>query len=103
MNQRTRGVVFKVSPEIVSRNIAGEHLLVPICRGTAEMDYIYTANVVGSLVFRLLDGRNDDATIARIVHEEFDVPEERAAADVRAFIDSLCEAGLAQAVGDEPV
>jgi hypothetical protein len=96
----TGGALFKASPDLVSRNIAGEHLLVPVCHGVAEMDYIYTANAVGSLIFRLLDGRNDDAAIARIIHEEFDVPEEQASADVRAFIETLCEAGLVQPVGD---
>ena len=88
--------IVVASPNVVSRDIAGEHLLVPVCQGTAEMDYIYTANEVGGRIFRLLDGRHDDVAIARIVHEEFDVPEEEALTDVRSFIRTLCEAGLAR-------
>ncbi len=49
--------IVRASPDIVSRSIAGEHLLVPVRHGTAEMDFIYTANAVGSLMFSLLDGR----------------------------------------------
>ena len=90
--------VVMPSPEIVSRDIAGEHLLVPICQGTSEMDSIYTANAVGSLIFCLLDGRRDVLDIARLVQERFDVPEQQARNDVRLFLQTLCDAGLAHPV-----
>ncbi len=92
--------IVMASPEIVSRDIAGEHLLVPVCQGTSEMDSIYTANAVGSLIFSLLDGRRDALGIARLVQERFDVPEQQARDDVRDFLQILCDAGLAHSVED---
>lgn len=86
--------VFVPSPDVVARRIAGEHLLVPVRSGAAAMDFIFTANEVGSLVFRLLDGRRDARAIARLVSEEFEVDEPAARADVRAFLAALRDAGL---------
>ncbi len=88
--------IVLASPEIVSRDIGGEHLLVPVCQGTSEMDSIYTANAVGSLIFSLLDGRRNAIAIARLVQERFDVPEQQAREDVNQFLQTLCDAGLAR-------
>ena len=86
---------LRAAPDVVARQVAGEYLLVPVRNRTARMDFIFTANAVGSFVFGLLDGRRDAAALARLVSEEFDVDATRAAADVEAFLASLVEAGLA--------
>ncbi len=99
--EREERLTLRASDDVVARTIAGEHLLVPVRNGTASMDCIYTANEAGSLIFRLLDGRRDEAAIARIVHREFEIPMEQALADVREFLRCLCEAGLAVAASEE--
>src|SRR5262249_34363471 len=35
------------SPDVVSRRVAGEYLLVPVRSGAAQMNFIFTANEVG--------------------------------------------------------
>ena len=92
---------LRLSPEVVSRRIAGEHLLVPVRTGAAQMDYLFTANEAGSLVFRLLDGRLDAEGIARQVCEEFEVDETTARHDVLEFLGELLDAGLVAAVPPE--
>jgi len=84
------------SPDVVARRVAGEYLLVPVRSGAAQMDYIFTVNEIGSVIFGLLDGRREVSEIARLVSREFDVAPERAAADVVEFLRTLCEAGLAR-------
>lgn len=84
------------SPDVVARRVAGEYLLVPVRSGAAQMDYIFTVNEIGSVIFGLLDGRRDVSVIVRLVSREFDVDQERAAADVVEFLRTLCEAGLAR-------
>jgi hypothetical protein len=86
------------SPDVVARIVAGEYLLVPVFKGAAEMDFIFTANEIGSLVFRLLDGRRDAGAIARLVSQEYDVDEEQALGDVTEFLRGLVEAELARPV-----
>ncbi|HEV8701929.1 MAG TPA: PqqD family protein [Candidatus Polarisedimenticolia bacterium] len=84
------------SPDVVARRVAGEYLLVPVFKGAAEMDFIFTANEIGSHIFRLLDGRRDARTIARLVSLEYDVEEERAYDEVIEFLRGLVEARLAR-------
>lgn len=86
--------VYRPSPDVVTRNIAGEHLLVPVRAGIAHIDYLYTTDEVGSFVVAALDGRRDVAAVARRVSAEFDVDEGRARDDVAAFLAELAEAGL---------
>ncbi|OLD65031.1 MAG: hypothetical protein AUI47_03180 [Acidobacteria bacterium 13_1_40CM_2_68_5] len=82
------------SPDVVARRVAGEYLLVPVRSGAAQMDYIFTANEIGSVIFQLLDGRREASEIARLVSQQFEVDEERASADVLDFLRTLLDAGL---------
>ena len=84
------------SPDVVARRVAGEYLLVPVRSGAAQMDFIFTANEIGSAIFRQLDGSRDGRAIARQLTREFDVDEERAQRDVVEFLRALCEAQLAR-------
>jgi len=93
---------LRLSSDIVSRRIAGEQILVPVRNGAAQIDYLFTANEVGSAVFALLDGRRDGTEIARLLAGEFEVTEEQARLDVIEFLAELYEAGLAAPAEDTP-
>jgi hypothetical protein len=64
------------------------------------MDYLYTADEVGSVIFSLLDGERDAAAIGRRVAELFEVDAEQATADVAAFLQELEQAGLVRPAGE---
>ena len=91
-----RDTVVVPAQDIVARDIAGEHLLVPVRSGIAEIDCLYTADEVGSFLYARLDGRRDAATLARLVSEAYVVDEQRALEDVLSFLGELCAAGLAR-------
>ena len=82
------------APDVVARRVAGEYLLVPVRSGAAQMDFIFTANEIGSVIFQLLDGRREANEIARLVSQQFEVDEDRAGADVLEFLETLLNAGL---------
>jgi hypothetical protein len=84
--------------DIVARDIAGQHLLVPVRSGIAGIDSLFTADEVGSFLYARLDGRRDAAALAHLVCEAYEVDEERALRDVLEFLAALCEAGLAHPV-----
>ena len=92
--------VLHPSPDVVARDIAGEHLLVPVRSGVASMDCLFTVDGAGAFVWSCLDGRRDLAEVARLVAEEFEVDAPRALADVTAFAAELVDTGLAHATGD---
>jgi hypothetical protein len=88
--------VIVPAPDIVARDIAGQHLLVPIRSGIAGIDCLYTADEVGSFLYARLDGRRDAAALASELCVAFDVTPDRALPDVIEFLEALCEAGLAR-------
>jgi hypothetical protein len=93
--------VLEVSADVVARDIAGEHLLVPVRSGAAALDCLFTADGAGAYVWSCLDGRRDLAAVARLVAAEFDVDADTALDDIARFAAELVEAGLAFPVGYE--
>jgi hypothetical protein len=90
----TDTTIVTPSPEVVARDIAGQHILVPVRTGVAQMDYLYTTDEVGSFIYAHLDGRSDARSLARRVASTFEVDEEDALPDVLDYLRTLCEAGL---------
>jgi len=62
---------------------------------------LHTLNAAGTVIWEAIDGRTSLATIVARVAARFDVPAERAAADVHAFVDTLRERELLT-VSDNP-
>lgn len=85
----------------VSREIAGETIVVPICAGVGDMEAVYTFNELGGQLWRLLEQRRAPEDLIAWVTENFDVKPEQAAADVQSFLSDLREIGLVQPVGLE--
>jgi len=100
MNTVTSTSILRPSPDVVARDIAGEHLLVPVRSGVAAMDCLFTADGAGAFIWSCLDGRRDLTEVARLVAAEFEVDATRALADVTAFAAELVDTGLAHAAGD---
>ena len=85
----------------VSREIAGETIVVPICAGVGDMEAVYTFNELGGQLWRLLEKSRAPEDLITWVTENFDVSSERASADVNTFLADLREIGLVQPVGLE--
>jgi hypothetical protein len=59
-------------------------------------------NPVGSTVFGLLDGENSVGEIAERIVKEFDVTEDQALGDIRAFLFDLAKNGMLADAGGAP-
>jgi hypothetical protein len=94
--EETEGAVFARREGIVLREVAGEHLLVPIRSDVADMRAIFALNRVGLVVWELLDGTRGLDGILGEVLARFDVTAEEASVDLRAFVERLCAAGLVE-------
>jgi hypothetical protein len=90
---------YQRSPDAVTREVAGETLVVPIRGHLADLQRIYALNPVGALVWGRLDRAADVLTLCRAVADEFDVGAEEAEPSVRAFLAQLEDAGLAGPIG----
>ena len=93
----TLDATFTREPGIVARRIAGETLLVPVTRRAREMA-LFTLNEVGTFVWERLDGGRPLAAIVPEIVDCFDVERERAAVDLREFVELLAQAGCAAEV-----
>ena len=80
----------------VTRQIAGETLIVPVTGHVMDLESLYVLNEVGSRIWELLRAPTTADRIADVVVDEFAVSRECAAEDVAEFLDSLGERGLIQ-------
>lgn len=83
--------IIRQSPNIVSRNIAGEAVLVPIARTAEEVDSIYTLNETASTIWDALDGTKTLSDILDLVVTEYEVTREQAELDLYDLVAQLGE------------
>jgi hypothetical protein len=80
---------FKKNPDIVSRKIANEFILVPIRKSVADLESIYTLNEVAAKIWELIDGTVTASQIRDSIVEEFKVDIQEAEKDLITFLQEL--------------
>ena len=90
-------VRFARSTAIVSREVAGETLVVPICKGVGDLDSVYTFNPVGKGLWQLLERGSTVDELAKWVATHYDVDSKQAFADVQSYLAELQKIGLIRA------
>ncbi len=91
--------IFRQRPDMVTREIAGEVLLVPVRGKLAQLQRIFVLNPVGAFIWRRLDGERDLAAIHRGLVDYFEVTGGEAEADMFEYLGALEEAGLVAEAG----
>jgi hypothetical protein len=86
--------IYRKKEDIVTRQIAGETLLVPIRSQLADMQNIFALNSTAEFIWNQLDGKQNLEDILEGIGRQFDVEKEQAAPDLRDFITRLKEAGI---------
>jgi hypothetical protein len=90
---------FVKKGDCVSREIAGETLIVPVRSHVGDVNAIYTMNELGTMIWGLVDGQTSVGQIIKAICTAYDVPPEKASEDAVAFLYSLKEAGLIGSAG----
>ena len=85
---------IKETNNFVTRDIAGETIIVPVRSSASDLDSIYTLNELGTKIWKLIDGRTSVSKIIEAVCREYDVATEVAKKDVEEFLHSIEVAGL---------
>jgi hypothetical protein len=83
---------------IVSREVAGETIVVPICRGVGDLDSVYTFNPVGRILWRLLENGQSAEELANWVAANYEVDAKQALVDVQSYLSELQDVGLVRTV-----
>jgi hypothetical protein len=87
-------VRYERDPNVVTREIAGERILVPIRKRTADMAAIYVLNETGARIWNLLDGQRSLADIAEILEQEYSVESDKVQTDIVEIVEQLRELGM---------
>jgi hypothetical protein len=87
---------YRRGTDVVTRTIAGETLLVPVRRGLADMDRLFTLNETGTEIWARLDGRTTINELADALVARHDVDLAQARIDARELLVALHGAALVE-------
>lgn len=80
--------------DVVSRQIEGELIIVPVRRGAGDLNSLYTLNPVGCLLWDFMaEGHTLPEMVARVC-AEFEVSSTQAMQDIESFLDSMMQEKL---------
>lgn len=82
--------IYKKDPDIASRKIADEVVLVPIKRRLADVNAIYLMrDDVSMRIWELIDGQRNVRQIRNIIYKEFEIDLKKAEEDLIKFLRQL--------------
>jgi len=84
-------IVLRKNPNMVTRVIDDETILLPIYKTSDEINCIYTLNKVGSKVWEKIDGKRTLPEIKNQVLKEFDTTPEEVDKELQNFLKDLKE------------
>jgi methyltransferase-like protein len=90
--------IFRKKEDIVTRQIAGETLLVPIRNQVADMQRIFALNPVAEYIWQQLDGKQNLENIHHGILANYEAEDDQAGSDLEEFIAQLLEAGIIEEV-----
>ncbi len=86
----------RCSSNVVSRIVADEAIVVPIRRGAADLDSIFTFNEAGTELWSLISQGQAPSALALHLQSEYGLSAEQASADAAAFLQDLVKEGLVE-------
>ena len=86
---RHRGLVLRISPDVVFRDLEGEAVILDLASGR-----YFGLNAVGTRIWALLEGGTPTDRIVEAIVDEYDADAQQIARDVRGLIDELTSRGL---------
>lgn len=87
--------IYRKKDNMVTRQIAGETLLVPIRSQVADMQNIFAlTHSTAEYIWQQLDGKQNLEQIHQGIMDNFQVENQQALSDLQEFISQLLEAGI---------
>lgn len=85
---------MKVSGEMIIREIAGEHILIPVGQAALKIHGMISLSESGLLLWKKLQQDCSEEDLIESVLNEYDIDRETAASDVRDFLGKLEHIGI---------
>lgn len=85
---------MRLKDGFVLRDIAGSFMVVPVGKRTQEVPGVIALTESGAILWRRLEQGADEKDLVQALLDEYEVSEDQATADVRAFVEKAREQGL---------
>ncbi len=85
---------FVKENDLVTRDVAGERIIVPIKGHVGDLEGVFTLNELGAMIWQLINGQTTTREFVEAVRNEYDVEAAEAEKDVVDFLRSLEDAEL---------
>ena len=83
--------VFKKNPDIVTRTIEDETILMPIYKTSDDINCIYTLNKSAAFIWEAIDGKRSMEKIKKMVSEKFESTEKEIDKEIKNLLKDLKE------------
>lgn len=80
---------YEKESNVVTRQVAGEIILVPIVRRIGEEACLYTLDEIAAFLWEKLDGEQTGRSLAEALQTSYSVEPSQAETDVEAFLQQL--------------
>lgn len=80
-----------IKKELITREIAGETVLVPVGKSVYDANGLFILNELAAFIWKLLPEAETEEQICKALLEEYEVSKEDAARDVAEFLGKLRE------------
>lgn len=84
---------MKRKPDFLLRDVAGTFVIVPVGEAVTSFPGMITVNSTGAYLWELLEQEQTEASLVKALTDRYEVDENTAGADVRAFLDRLKPVG----------
>jgi len=85
---------FQRITTVVTREVGGETIVVPVRGGVGDLDGLFTFNEIAAGIWQLLAASRTMDEVIAWVHERYEVTEQQARIDVCGFLEELRRQGL---------
>ncbi len=83
-----------IRKELITRQIAGETILVPVGKTVYEANGLFVLNELGAFLWERLPAAETEEALVQAVLAEYQVSEPEARQDIREFLDKLKGMGI---------
>lgn len=85
---------MKTNKGVIYRNIAGEHVLIPVGSIAMDQNGMFVMTELGAQIWQMVDGGATKEEIITALLKEYEVEESRLRADVEDFLQRMIDKNL---------
>lgn len=85
---------MKINDSFILREIAGEHILIPVGAAALQLHGMITVSESGLLLYKKLQNECSEEELVDALLAEYEVERDVAAADIKAFLAQMRQIGI---------